>query len=297
MPSPEHSAPAHRARKRFGQNFLTDQGIINKIIRAIAPKPDQVLVEIGPGQGALTRPLLQQNAQLHVVELDRDLVRRLEAWQAEYPGLVIHSGDALKFDFAQLLFASDVNLAGKSEAPSEPDSPQRLRVVGNLPYNISTPLIFHLLEFSDLIDDMHFMLQQEVVERMAATAGDKDYGRLSVMVQYFCEVQRLFGVPPECFEPRPKVDSAIVRLKPHRELPARAENLLLLRRLVSTCFQQRRKTLRNNLRSLLGGQLDALDLQGLDIDLQWRPEQLTLARFVALANRIHAQFPNVAHES
>lgn len=255
----------HRARKRFGQNFLTDQGIISRIIRSISPQDGDILVEIGPGQGALTLPLLEQMPRLTVVELDRDLVARLQILQQQFPGLTIVEGDALRFDFAQL---------------AQGDG--SLRVVGNLPYNISTPLIFHLLRSAALIKDMHFMLQKEVVERMAAAPGSRDYGRLSVMVQYFCQVDSLFGVPPECFHPRPKVDSAIVRLKPYRELPVVADDFDLFKRVVNTAFQHRRKTLRNTLRNLVPAEA----LEGLDVDLSRRPEVLSLSEFVTLANQL-----------
>lgn len=263
----------HRARKRFGQNFLTDTGIIQRIVRSIAPKDSDILVEIGPGQGALTLPLLAHNPSLTVVELDRDLVARLEALKQEYPQLNIVQGDALRFDFAQL---------ARGEGS--------LRVVGNLPYNISTPLIFHLLKSAALIRDMHFMLQKEVVERLAAQPRSKDYGRLSVMVQYTCRVEPLFGVPPECFQPRPKVDSAIVRLQPYRELPHPVANFELFLRLVNVAFQQRRKTLRNSLRNLIAQGVIAHDaIDRVDMDLGQRPEVLGVADFVALSNQLTEQ--------
>lgn len=259
----------HRARKRFGQNFLTDSGMIGNIVRTIAPGPGDRLVEIGPGQGALTRPLLEACPALQVVELDRDLVVRLQTWQQQFPGLQIYSGDALAFDFASLA-----------------DGPHSLRVVGNLPYNISTPLIFHLLQYHHQLRDMHFMLQKEVVERLAAGPGSKHYGRLSVMVQYFCRADNLFTVPPECFSPRPKVMSAIVRLTPHRELPCPVDNLDLLKRLVNITFQQRRKTLRNSMRSLAPLEV----IESLDVDISKRPENISVETFVALANTLQRQY-------
>jgi 16S rRNA (adenine1518-N6/adenine1519-N6)-dimethyltransferase len=263
----EKFAP-HKARKRFGQNFLSDPGVIDRIVRTIAPSPDDNLVEIGPGQGALTMPLLERNPNLTVIELDRDLVARLERLKQEHPGLHVCQGDALEFDFFRLT-----------------DQPASLRIVGNLPYNISTPLIFHLLSFSHLIRDMHFMLQKEVVERMAAAPGSKDYGRLSVMVQYFCRVDDLFGVPPECFRPQPKVDSAIVRLTPHRPLPWPVEDFGIFKKLVNICFQQRRKTLRNSLRTLMPSEA----IEALDIDVTIRPDHLAVKDFVALANTLTRQ--------
>ncbi|NOY62622.1 MAG: 16S rRNA (adenine(1518)-N(6)/adenine(1519)-N(6))-dimethyltransferase RsmA, partial [Gammaproteobacteria bacterium] len=189
----------HRARKRFGQNFLHDGHVIARIVAAVRPRPGQQIVEIGPGQGALTEPLLDAAGELDVVELDRDLIPLLEQRFNAQQTLRIHQADALKFDFSTL--RGDCADAA-------------LRVVGNLPYNISTPLLFHLLSFSGLIKDMHFMLQKEVVDRLAAQPGGGDYGRLSVMMQYHCQVERLFVVKPGSFTPVPKVDSAIVRLTP-----------------------------------------------------------------------------------
>lgn len=260
--------PVHRARKRFGQNFLRDPGIISRIVRAIAPRPGDRVVEIGPGQGALTEPLLEATGgRLEVIELDRDLVPGLRVQFFNHPGFVIHEGDALKFDFRQLRGAG------------EP-----LRVVGNLPYNISTPLIGHLLEAGDAIADMHFMLQKEVVERLAAEPGGPDWGRLSVMAQYRCRVDDLFTVPPEAFVPRPKVDSAIVRLTPFAELPWPAADEALLFGVVRQAFGQRRKTLRNNLKGLIGG--DALAELG--IDPARRPQTLGVEEFVRIANHLAA---------
>lgn len=274
---------AHTPRKRFGQNFLTDVGIIDKIVRSIAPKKTDNLVEIGPGQGAITLPLLSACEKLHVVELDRDLVARLQQLQTDHPGLSIHQGDALQFDFSTLCVAENTKI------PAE----NKLRIVGNLPYNISTPLIFHLLSFSQQVGDMHFMLQKEVVDRMSAEAGNKTYGRLSVMVQYACKVTHLFPVPPECFNPRPKVDSAIVRLEPYEIPPYPADDVDLLKRLVNSCFQHRRKTLRNNLRSLLPkviiDTLDTKDGSGF-IDMSRRPETLTVSDYVNLANRLSREY-------
>lgn len=260
--------PVHRARKRFGQNFLRDPGIISRIVRAIAPRPGDRLVEIGPGQGALTEPLIESaGGQLEVIELDRDLIPGLRVQFFNYPGFVVHEGDALKFDFRAL------------RGDGEP-----LRVVGNLPYNISTPLIAHLLEAGDVIADMHFMLQKEVVERLAAEPGGADWGRLSVMAQYRCRVDDLFTVPPEAFVPRPKVDSAIVRLTPYAELPWPATNEALLFDVVRQAFSQRRKTLRNNLK----GMVDGDTLAALGIDPARRPQTLSVEEFVHIANHLAA---------
>ncbi|MFA5625933.1 MAG: 16S rRNA (adenine(1518)-N(6)/adenine(1519)-N(6))-dimethyltransferase RsmA [Thiohalomonadaceae bacterium] len=250
----------HRARKRFGQNFLHDQHVISNIIRQIQPRPGDHLVEIGPGLGALTLPLLQSTDRLEVVELDRDLIPKLELLCAGQGKLIIHNADALAFDFCAL--------AGDS----------KLRLVGNLPYNISTPLIFHLLEQANCIDDMHFMLQKEVVDRLAAKADTRDYGRLSVMVQYHCQVEKLFNVPPGAFTPAPKVDSAIVRLLPHTSPPVDADPEVLAR-LVAQAFSQRRKTLRNTLKTLL----DTTEIEASGIDPQRRAETLDLTEFATLA--------------
>jgi 16S rRNA (adenine1518-N6/adenine1519-N6)-dimethyltransferase len=253
----------HRARKRFGQNFLVDDQIIDRIIRSISPKPEDNLVEIGPGQGALTGPLLHQLNRLQAVELDRDLAKMLTSKFHNQPGFELHQGDALKFDFSTLA------------------SRGALRIVGNLPYNISTPLIFRLLEFSTIIRDMHFMLQKEVVDRMTADPGSKTFGRLSVIVQYHCQVVDMFTVPPTAFHPAPKVESAIVRLTPRQpdSYPAVANDPAFFYALVKTSFQQRRKTLRNTLK-----QLEVSGETG--IDLGRRPETLSVAEFVQLSNEL-----------
>ncbi len=261
----------HRARKRFGQNFLHDAGVIHRILRAIHAQPEQHLLEIGPGQGALTEGLLDSGARLDVVELDKDLIPVLQLKFGLNPRFTLTQGDALKFDFSQL--------------GAEPNS---LRVVGNLPYNISTPLIFHLLNNAHLIRDMHFMLQKEVVERMAAEPGGGDWGRLSLMVQYHCQVEHLFNVGSGAFNPAPKVDSAIVRLTPHTVLPHPAKDHKVLEQVVREAFNQRRKTLRNTLKALLSG--DAIEAAG--VDGSKRPEQLDLAAFVRLADQLSAQTLN-----
>lgn len=253
---------AHKARKRFGQNFLVDTNIIDRMVRAIAPQPDDHLIEIGPGLGALTKPLLQAAGRLEAVELDRDLVGELAERCRGSGELTVHQGDALRFEFASLR---------TDERP--------LRVVGNLPYNVSTPLIFHLLESADIIADMHFTLQKEVVDRLAAGAGDDAYGRLSVMVQYHCRVDWLFDIAPGAFRPIPQVDSAFVRLVPHREKPISVPDVAVLSRIVAQAFNQRRKTLRNSLKGLL----TESEIADAGIDPTQRPEQLDLAGFAALA--------------
>ncbi len=260
---------SHRARKRFGQNFLVDERIIQRIITTLSPAEGDNLVEIGPGRGALTGALLEGTGRLQVVELDRDLARWLEERFADQPGFCVHSGDALKFDFAPLAAVGP------------------LRVVGNLPYNISTPLLFHLLKYAGLIKDMHFMLQKEVVDRLAAPPGSKDYGRLSVVVQYHCRVDSLFPVPPQSFRPAPRVDSAVVRLVPLREPVIRARDPAFFHQVVSIAFQQRRKTLRNSLKPLAG----SVDPAQTSIDLSLRPEVLSVADFVQLSNELDPNGP------
>ncbi|WP_073603601.1 16S rRNA (adenine(1518)-N(6)/adenine(1519)-N(6))-dimethyltransferase RsmA [Vibrio aerogenes] len=253
----------HKARKRFGQNFLNDPYIIDGIVSAINPKPGQNLVEIGPGLGALTEPVGREVDKLHVVELDRDLAERLRFHPELKDKLTIHEADALKFDFREL---------------STPQN--KLRIFGNLPYNISTPLMFHLFEFRNEVQDMHFMLQKEVVNRLAAGPGTKAYGRLTVMAQYFCKVIPVLEVPPTAFVPPPKVDSAVVRLVPHPELPFPANDFKWLDRVCREGFNQRRKTVRNCYKSLV----DDSVFEALGINPMSRPENLTLEQFVALAN-------------
>lgn len=249
----------HKARKRFGQNFLVDEQIIADIVRAIRPEPADNMVEIGPGLGALTRPLLKQLNRLHVVEIDRDIIARLKT---DYPQdkLVIHEGDALKLDFATL--------------------PAPLRIVGNLPYNISSPLLFHFAAYAEHIIDMHFMLQDEVVERMVAEPSTPAYGRLSVMLQYRFYMEKLLDVPPQSFRPAPKVDSAIVRMIPLPASEVIVRNEELFAEVVAAAFGQRRKTLRNTLRPYL----NEAAFEGLGIDAQLRAENLGVAEFAAIAN-------------
>ena len=260
----------HQARKRFGQHFLTDSGVIERIIRHINPKPDDNVIEIGPGKGAITSLLAAACNHLHIIEIDRDLVailRRQFTDNREATGNVtIHQADALTINFSSL-------------AATDP-----ARVVGNLPYNISTPLIFHLLKFQKSIKDMYFMLQQEVVERLVAQPGDKHYGRLSIMVQYYCQADELFEVSPSCFSPQPKVNSAIVKLTPYKTLPYIATDVDHLSRLVNCAFQQRRKTLHNALKPLVNAELATVSASSLPVNTRLRPENLSVSDYVKLSN-------------
>ena len=274
MPTMKHQPQQHRPRKRFGQNFLQDASVIDRITASVYPKPGEHLVEIGPGQGALTASLIDSGCTLDVVELDRDLIPGLLASFSLKPGFTLHSADALNFDFSSLI----------SVTPAEPGAQgQQLRVVGNLPYNISTPLIFKLLDNSAFIQDMHFMLQLEVVERLAASPGSKNWGRLGIMAQYQCQVEHLFDVPPHAFNPQPKVQSAIVRLTPWTHSPWPNCSEPLLRKLVKAAFAHRRKTLRNNLKEII----DSTQLEALGVDPGARAETLELSQFIEITNAIH----------
>jgi 16S rRNA (adenine1518-N6/adenine1519-N6)-dimethyltransferase len=264
---------AHIPRKRFGQHFLHDKNILQRIVESVAPQRGDCIVEIGPGEGVLTLPLLRAAGRLVAIELDRDLIEPLRARAAAVGELTIVNQDVLRVDFAAL-------------ARDHCDSPAgTLRIVGNLPYNISTPILFHCLEHATAIRDMHFMLQKEVVERMAAAPGSKVYGRLSVMLQLRCTVEALFGVPPSAFRPPPKVDSAIVRLVPLAAEQLPQADFDLIERLVRAAFGQRRKTLSNALRDLAS----ADDFAAADIDPRARAEQLAPAAFVALAQHLKAK--------
>ncbi|WP_371188215.1 16S rRNA (adenine(1518)-N(6)/adenine(1519)-N(6))-dimethyltransferase RsmA [Thalassotalea maritima] len=252
----------HQAKKRFGQNFLHDDAVISRIVDAIDPSEGENLVEIGPGLGALTEPVIERAGDISVVELDRDLAHRLRHHPFLAKHLTIHETDALKFDFASLA------------------NEQPLRVFGNLPYNISTPLIFHLLSFGDKIQDMHFMLQKEVVNRMAAGPDSKAYGRLSIMCQYFCKVMPVMEIGPEAFQPPPKVDSAIVRLVPHDKIAYPAKDIKWLNRVCTEAFNQRRKTIRNSFKKLISAE----QLEALGINPGLRPENISLQEYVNIAN-------------
>ena len=259
----------HTARKRFGQNFLHDTHVIQNIVAAICPQKDQFLLEIGPGLGALTEPVAERIDRLTVLELDRDLAERLRHHPFLHQKLNVIETDAMQFDFAQL-YASE-KLA---------EEQQKIRVFGNLPYNISTPLMFHLFKFCDIIQDMHFMLQKEVVKRLCAAPNSKAYGRLTIMTQYFCQVMPVLEVPPSAFKPAPKVDSAVVRLIPHQQLSHAVKDLYWLNRVTAQAFNQRRKTLRNALSTLLSPE----NLTALSIDLNARAENLSIADYARLAD-------------
>lgn len=259
--------PPHRARKRFGQHFLHDQNIIRKLISAINPKPTDRLIEIGPGQGALTYPLLERCGELTAIELDRDLIPILQQQAKSIGQLNLINMDILKFDLSSLSLQPPY------------------RVVGNLPYNISTPLMFHLLEHSELIEDMHFMVQKEVAQRIIAQPHNKHYGRLSVMMAYHCQSEYLFDVPPGCFTPPPKVDSAIIRLRPHAKIPVQVSDKSMLETVVQTAFNQRRKTIGNSLKKLI----DKSIIESLSIDPKARAENLSLHEFALISEAVAAQ--------
>ena len=249
----------HIPRKRFAQHFLTDQAVIADIVAAIRPQAGDAMVEIGPGLGALTTPLTAALPHLHVIEIDRDIIARL---RRAYPPerVSVHAGDVLEFDFSKL--------------------PSELRVVGNLPYNISTPLLFHLAQYAARIKDMHFMLQKEVVERMVASPGGGDYGRLSVMLQYRFDMELLLEVAPAAFSPPPRVDSAVVRMWPRPQAQLKAASEAGLAQVVRRAFAQRRKTLRNS----LAGLLESGDYAALRIAPGLRAENLAVADFVGISN-------------
>ncbi len=259
-----------KPRKRFGQNFLIDQNVIENIVHLIHPKPDDAMVEIGPGLGALTKPILEQVDHLDVIEIDRDLAQALSL-HTELSGqthkITVHQQDALSFDFAKLHYQ------------------QKLRIVGNLPYNISTPLLFHLLNFAPIIQDMHFMLQQEVVDRMSAEPNTKAYGRLSIMIQAQCKAQSLLTVESNAFHPAPKVRSKIIRLTPHQTAPYPVSDFQVLQNITTEAFNQRRKIIHNALKHYL----TELDYQKLNLNPSLRPEALSVEDFINISNYVSDQ--------
>ena len=258
----------HQIRKRFGQNFLHDKQVISKILGAISPTKEDHILEIGPGFGAITKPLAQSGATLHCIELDTDLAASLKTEYRDYKSVNILEADALKFDLGSI--ATEKN---------------PLRVVGNLPYNISTPLIFHLLKSSNLIKDMTFMLQLEVIQRMVSKVGSKNYGRLGLMVQYYCEIEHLFNIASDAFTPRPKVVSALARLRPRKTSAITAKDPECLKTVIQTAFNQRRKTVRNSLSTLVSESL----LEEIPVNKRLRPENLTLQDYVRISDAISAR--------
>ena len=258
----------HRAKKRLGQNFLVDTNIIDKIIRSINPQPDDHVIEIGPGLGALTRPLLKILTRLDVIELDRDIIPKL-AKLDDSERLQVHNIDVLRFDFTEF---RQLNYAD-----------ERIRIVGNLPYNISTAVLFHLIEHRNTILDMHFMLQKEVVERIAADVGSHDYGRLSVMMQLHFKISPLFTVAAQCFRPAPKVESAVVRMTPKPEISINMDQYDTFSALVKQAFSQRRKTLKNTLKGLC----DANQMTAAGIDPGKRPQELGINDYIKLFQQLH----------
>lgn len=261
----------HYAKKRFGQNFLVDPSIINHIVDSIQPQAEDLMIEIGPGLGAMTKPLLSRLNQLNVIELDRDIIPKLiknciVSDVANKNKLIVNEQDVLKFDFAAF------HAKQKSE--------RKLRIVGNLPYNISTPVLFHLINYRHLIQDMHFMLQKEVVDRIVSTPGNKTYGRLSVMIQTFSTTQALFEVPPYAFEPSPKVDSAIIRLQPNTQFEKQIDDFSGYEGLVRQAFSQRRKTLKNTLKNYCSAE----QIENAGLLPSQRAEELSTTDFVNLYN-------------
>lgn len=268
----------HYAKKRFGQNFLVDKAVINHIVDSIHPQPDDLMIEIGPGLGAMTKPLLSRLNHLNVIELDRDIIPKLInncvfSDSANRDKLIVNEYDVLKFDFEEF---------HSRESNSAHQAQQKLRIVGNLPYNISTPVLFHLLNYRGLIQDMHFMLQKEVVDRIVATPGIKNYGRLSVMLQTYCTAQALFEVPPYAFEPAPKVDSAILRLLPRPEFDEQIDDFSRYEKLVRQAFSQRRKTLKNTLKKTCSAE----QIEQAGLSPTQRAEELSVSDFVSLYKTI-----------
>ena len=264
----------HYAKKRFGQNFLVDPSVINHIVDSIQPQAEDLMIEIGPGLGAMTKPLLSRLNHLHVIELDRDIIPKLikNCVFSDIENknkLIVNESDVLKFDFSDFL--------------EQQTSKKKLRIVGNLPYNISTPVLFHLLNYRHLIQDMHFMLQKEVVERIVSTPGNKHYGRLSVMIQTFCTTQALFEVPPYAFEPAPKVDSAILRLHPVPQFEDQIKDFSQYENLIRQAFSQRRKTLKNTLKNSCSPE----QIENAGLLPSQRAEELSITDFVNLYNSIY----------
>jgi len=252
-------------RKRFGQHLLSNPNTINNIVKVIYPKLDEKLVEIGPGRGAITIPVLKTVGTLHAIEIDRDIAREVSAQCKDIGNLIIHQGDVLDFDFSELASIA-----------------KPIRLFGNLPYNISTPLLLHLLKYSALIIDMHFMLQKEVVDRITASVGDSNYSRLSVMIQCSYQVESLFDIHPEEFSPPPKVNSSFMRLIPNNKYQLQIKDYELFSRLVETAFQQRRKTIKNSLSKLVTE--DQLNIA--NIHISQRPQEISILQYIKLSNEL-----------
>ena len=263
----------HRAKKRFGQNFLVDPNTIARIVDSIQPDSSDLMIEIGPGLGAMTAPVLTRCGRLHVIELDRDVIPELKKKTTNIKGeLIIHQSDVLKFDF-HALHQREMSAETLGEAPD-----RACRIIGNLPYNISTPVLFHLLQYREIIQDMHFMLQKEVVDRIAAAPGNGTYGRLSVMIQAYFRVTPLFTVSPHAFRPVPRVDSAILRLEPDNRYCQDIADAKHFESLVRAAFSQRRKTLRNTVKPLC----NAKQIEAAGVDPAQRAEELSVADFIRL---------------
>jgi len=256
---------AGKLRKRFGQHLLTNPNTITSIVKVIHPKKADHLVEIGPGRGAITIPILKTVGKLHAIEIDRDIAKEVTQQCKNIGELIIHQGDVLNFDFNQL---STIN--------------ESIRLFGNLPYNISTPLLFHLLKFSNLIMDMHFMLQKEVVDRITATVGDSNYSRLSIMIQCSYKVESLFDISPDDFTPPPKVNSSFMRLIPNNEHHTKIKNYQVFSKLIETAFQQRRKTIKNSLSNLASEE----QLSYANIPLTKRPQEISIPQYIELSNKL-----------
>ena len=275
----------HYAKKRFGQNFLVDNSVINNIVDSINPQPQDLMIEIGPGLGAITKPLLSRLDILNVIELDRDIIPKLinNCIFSSAPNkekLIVNQADVLKFNFEE--FYKNNNLVDNK------DELRNMRIVGNLPYNISTPVLFHLLQYRHLIHDMHFMLQKEVVDRIVSAPGNKHYGRLSVMLQTFCTTQALFEVPPYAFEPAPKVNSAILRLQPSSQFEAAINNFVEYEKLIRQAFSQRRKTLKNTLKNTC----TITQFEQAELSPTQRAEELSVSDFVNLYKIISSKTSN-----
>jgi len=283
----KHISAEHTPRKRFSQNFLVDKNVVAQIIRVMALQASDHAVEIGPGLGVLTFEIIGNVARFDAIEIDRDLVYKLNAAYGGRKDFCLHCADALSFDLNTLNSCPHEEEHGQGHQQScKSKCDGYMRLIGNLPYNITTPLLFHLMQYAAVIQDMHFMVQREVADRLVAGPGSKTYGRLSIMMQYYARVEKLFDVAPSAFAPQPQVYSSLVKLVPFRKLPIVADDIEIFSKTVQTAFNQRRKTLRNCLKTLI----DSTQLEKLSIDPQLRPEQLSLEHFVKISNMISGKF-------